>query len=258
MVKLHQKKGVLMVGVLMSCEVHVAVCTNDNCSRKNQIISYSGISKGLVNVNNKFVIGIELIQEYLELYSKTGMKFSSWIKVRTNIHSNSSETPLFKKVDNLASYYGYLHQAFCSASELFLFDKADFYCCASPEVIQIDATVNSIQLSRLPTFKEPWVKEHVIQRTSTRNERQLPQLNETDKKIISNILKGISCSQATVHRFQNHDHVGLKNIGFCMMKKKDNQYILNKSAEMFCKCLIKNVAASSSILPTSCVEIVSR
>lgn len=253
----YQSNGVLMFSIILNCEVYVAKCPNSDCPQYNKIVSYNGIPKGIINFNNKFFIGIELIKEYFDLYSKNGIKFTTWIKTKIDLYKFCSEAPLHKSIVKLPSYYGILHEAFCATTELFVFDKSDFFCCTEPEVIQIDATVNSIKMCRLPSFKQPWINESIVSRTTTRKQRQFDTLNSNDKKIINGIVLGQSCPKETLKQWQDHHHPALKTLSYCMIKKQD-LYFLDKPAEMYAKTLLKSVAASSSIVPMKCVEIVKR
>lgn len=254
---LHQPQGFLISTIILNCEVHVAKCTNTDCLQNNKMKSFSGIKIGIVNFNNKFFICVELIKEYFELYSKNGVKFTTWIKTKIDLFKFDSETPLYKQISNLSSYYGILHEAFWAASELFVYNKNDFYCCEHPEAIQIDATVNSIKMCRMPQFKQPWIKDTILSRTTTRKQRQLDQLDFNYKKIINAIVLGHSCLETTLLRLRNHNHTALKTLSFCMFKK-DNLFYLDKSAEMFAKTLLKIVCAPTSIVPSNCVAVVSR
>lgn len=249
--------GFILLTVVATCQVYISECTNKDCIEFSIPVSYSGSSSGMVNYSNKFFIGVELIVEYMSLYSKNGLSFSTWIGNKIVLNQSISERNFYRDVGHISSYYGILHEIFCRATDLFVFPKDTFFCCANPKVVQMDGLVNSIKANRIPDFREPWIKDTVTERASNFNERQLEPVDETTKKLICDIIQTKKCNDSILLNLQKSKHIGVKALSFCF-KRQENLNILNDSAMLFAKTLTKTIAAANSLMPSSCENIVIR
>lgn len=75
--KTKNDNGFFLLPVLLSCRIYIGICCNTDC---NDTVNYSfnGDTLGFVNFNNSILIGDEMIQEYMNLFSSNGLPFNSW------------------------------------------------------------------------------------------------------------------------------------------------------------------------------------
>lgn len=181
-----QDNGFMLMSVIAVCEVFIGKCCNETCTNFEQTTSYSGASSGIINYSNKFFIAVELILEYMTLYSKNGVAFSTWCE--TKFGNPHQEISFYKNVP-VSSYYGVLHEVFCRSTDLFMFPEKTFYCCASPKIIQMDGLVNSVKANRLITFSEPWIIKNMTKRASKMSDRQIEKLSIETSQLILEIIQ---------------------------------------------------------------------
>lgn len=251
------QKGFILMSVVATCDVYTGECCNVECKEFEKAISYCGTSSGIVNYSNKFFIGVELITEYMRLYSKNGLSFSTWIENKVVLSKSAKESGFYRKVSNLTSYFGALHEVFCRATDLIIFPKETFYCCSSPKVLQMDGLVNSVKANRITTFSEPWIKNTITKRASKHSERQIKDVGSCMFKIIDDIIKTKQCSVKILESMQKSTNKGIKVLSFCFVKT-DEQYELPEAAVLFAKTLIKSIAAVNSLISSTCEPIISR
>lgn len=249
--------GFILLNIIAKCDVYVGLCENEECNAFEKPVSFNGTLDGFINYSNKFFIGVELIVEYMNLYAQNGVSFSAWIKSKMFINNAVQESDLYSNSIRLNSYHGVLHEAFCSGTDLFMFPQSAFYCCESPEVLQMDGLVSSVKSSRMVEFYEPWVQNKIVQRASKRNERQLDKLDENTSKQIKEILHTNKCSLSTIQNLQQSSYVGVRAFSYCF-EKQEEDFILRDLAKFFGMTLIKLVAAANSLIPKSCILIVER
>lgn len=243
--------------MIANCDVYIGHCENEGCDGFKKTVVFDGTNLGFINYSNKFFIGIELIVEYMNLYAQNGVSFSAWIKSRMFITNGAQLSDLYSSNICLNSYHGLLHEAFCSASNLFIFPQSTFYCCENPQVLQMDGLVNSVKSSRMVEFFEPWIVNQIRERSSDQNKRQLQKLDDTTANLIKEILKTNKCSLSTMEDLQKNRHIGVKVFGFCFEEQQE-YCVMRDLAKLFGTTLIKKIAAANSLIPKSCILIVER
>lgn len=251
-------KGYILLSLVATCEVFTAVCMNKDCKEFRVPISYSGSSSGIINYSDKFFIGVELIVEYMALYSKNGLSFSTWIENKVVLNKLATKSQFYSDITGLSSYYGRLHEIFCKATDLIIFDEKTFCCCSSPRIIQMDGLVNSVKANRITKFAEPWIKNSIVDRASTNLGRQLERLDSSTHKIVCDIIISKTCSANVLKILRNSKNMAVKLLSFCFETNKRGHNILHESSIMFAKTLTKSVAAVNSLIPSTSVAIVLR
>lgn len=252
-----QHNGYIFISLLAICEVYTGECFNKDCSNFEEPVSFCGTSAGIINYGNKFFIGVEMIIEYMRLYSKNGLTFSTWMDTKIFFSKSVKEERFYRNVSHISSYFGALHEVFCKATDLFVFPKETFYCCPSPKIIQMDGLVNSVKANRIPVFSEPWIKDTITKRASKHNERQLEKVDSLTIKLILDILHTKKCSNKILETLRKSTNSGVKALSFCF-ERLDKESVLKESSILFARTLTKSIAAANSLISSSCESIVLR
>lgn len=251
------KNGYILSDVVMNARIHILQCNNPECCKK---VEFDGVSLGYINYDNKVIIPIEKIVNYMDLFSANGTPFHTWWKNSFSIELTPSqmENPLYKPMKNWKHQSGYLHEAFVVSTELLKFPPETFKCCESPKAVTMDGCVISIKASRLPNFSHPWVSGTKKGQASVRNGRQLSQIIGEESEDIKNAINGEIVSSSVVESWRDRNHSGLKCLSYCMIETEPRSFKLHNRVSMFAKSLTKLISAACSILPPKCREIAEK
>lgn len=242
-----------LLPVILSCKIYSGECPK--CS-DDTIYSFSGDSLGFINYNNSILIGNEVIKEYMDLYSSSGLPFNSWFKDRI-LSLNSPMNCKIAAEKNLRNYTGTLHEAFCLGAETFVLNEESFICCKNPKILLMDGVVISIKSANMPKFESPWIMEKVNYRASKRSERQFKALIKIEKEHVDSLIKGDKIGLRVLNVLRNSSNVGLQCLSYSLMEK-NKSYELNISAKLFAIFLCKKVASVKSLVPEECLLIIKR
>lgn len=250
-----QKNGVFLLNIIINCIIVTKICKNSECPSYNNLISYQGDIQGLVNWNNKVLIGVEIVRQYLDLYAANGTPFVSFIKDRLKNPECLQTNEIYKEKMNLKPYFGYLQAAFAISAEKFEHQSSP--CCQNPRFITMDGFVLSIKSDRMGKFKAPWNLGVCQQRATKRSERQLPSLSKEEEKLLRDLRDKGSCSKRVLDKMKTSQHLGLQVIAPMLVEKGTN-FELPKECLSFISFLIKKVSAVVSLVPASCYNIANR
>lgn len=253
------KESFMVLSIIINCRIHIGRCQNESCSDKRDIF-FDGHELGFVNYKNNFIIGIDIIKEYLDLFSSSGISFVSWWNTRIST-INDPERPLLHTSRNWKSYAGMFHEGFCLSAEKFKFSNENFICCKDPETILMDGIVVSIKTSNMPDLSTPWVLSTVKKRLTARKHRQFPKLGEPYISILESLLSDNGIANTTSTTLKTSNNPGIKCIGFCLERRGQRphqKYFLKSKAKMFAKLLMKQVASIKSIVPNTCSDVIER
>lgn len=250
--RIKKENGLLLLNVIMNCRIYVGTCNNIECANETEV-TFDGCLSGYINFKNSFIIGIELVQEYMDLFSVSGLPFVSWWVHKVKCTKNYDE-PLINVERNWRSYAGSLHEAFSISSEKIHFNSNA--CCVNPDVILMDGVVISVKSERLPKFHKPWKIETVVNRVSTREDRQFKRLDDNYIELVKKFIT-TGVTENELGRMKSIDHLGL----LCLIstgKQKNSLFQLDKRSINFGTFLIKNVASIKSLVPVECVDCIKR
>lgn len=249
------KQGFIILSIIINCNIHIGRCTNQNCPDKRDI-SFNGHELGFINYKNLFIIGIDIVKEYLDLFCCTGVSFVAWWKTRV-LTISDPERPLLNTTHNWQSYAGLFHEIFCLSAEKFNFCDQNSICCENPETILMDGIVVSIKTSNLPEFTNPWVINTINKRLTIRKDRQFSVLKEPYISILETLLSNNGVAVTTYNILKTSSHSGVKCLGFCL-QKRGQLFFLKTHAKMFAQFLTKKVASIKSIIPIACADVIKR
>lgn len=252
---MNAKKGFIILSIIINCNIYIGICENQDCTDKKDV-SFSGHELGFINYKNLFIIGIDIIKEYLDLFSCSGVSFVAWWKTRV-LAISDPERPLLNTTRNWPSYAGLFHEVFCVSAEKFDFCDQNSICCENPEIILMDGIVVSIKTSNMPEFSNPWVFNTIKKRLTTRKDRQFPVLKEPYISILESLLSDNGVAFTTFNTLKTSSHSGIKCLGFCL-QKRGQLYFLKTQAKLFAKFLTKKVASIKSIIPIACADVIER
>lgn len=251
--------GHLVFNIIIKCNVYIGKCTNSTCSNHLKAVSFMGTDFGMVNFGNKFFVGVELIQEYMNLYAKNGLTFNTWFNNKL-LMTSYANNPVYGDVNHIKQYTGILHEAFCIGTTLFKFDKSVYYCCDIPKIVSMDGIVNSVKSCRMPKFKELWVTGSMVGRKSERSRRQLQRIKKDDplKTLIIDAVNKKPMDFETFEVLRKSQHKGVTALSFCFEEDENGVFLLKDLAKMFGLMLVKDLAAANTLIPVNCVPIIEK
>lgn len=240
---------------MLNAKIKVYIC--QGCSKT---VSFDGTKSGYLNYDNKLIIPIEKIINYMDLFSARGLPFSTWWKSSFDIQLTPEqlELPIYKKNRDWNKHTGLLHEAFVMSTELLQFPIETFKCCESPKAITMDGCVISMKSSRLPELKHPWINGIQEGQASVRRDRQLPRIFGLVAEDVRNCIKGEIVNLHIVQNWRDSDHCGLICLSFCMVEIEKNRFRLHERAKLFAESLMKLIAPACGLLPNKCRHIAEK
>lgn len=257
-VKVKNYNGVIFLPTLMKCDVQVKECKNITCCKFNNLISFSGHLMGYINYNNKIIIGVELIMEYLNLFQASGLAFESWWTNRFSIDVSSLNDQMVDSINNWTDYKTKIHSTFAITIEQMIFPRNWTTCCSNPSKISMDGIVASVPQHKLNKYSNPWCFGTIKKKLTTRSQRQLKEISRNDMSLIEVAVQKKHIVKQCIEFWRTSDHAGLRLLSFCFLKTKDSNYELDQDTKPFAKFLLKKTASVRSLLPNSCVKFIER
>lgn len=255
--KLKTPEGIIFLPVIIQCEVSIKFCPNSGCVGYKKQISFSGCSKGYINYNNKIIIGIEIILEYLNLFASSGLPFESFWKSRFSTDTSSLKGNIFDNIDKWNAYKTKIHAAFAITVEQMIFPTEWRKCCSNPKIVSMDGIVASVAKKKLKKYAEPWKLGTVKKKLTVRSKRQLEQLEAKDISLIKASLDKKQLEGNSVEYWGHSKNIVLQLISLCYEKKKRNIYKLDTSTQPFLMFVCKNVASVRSLVPEQIVDLIN-
>lgn len=157
---LHEKlknNGIIVLSVLIKCEVYIKYC--QACPYEE--ISWTECSTGYINYNNKLIIGVEMVVEYMDLFSSSGCPFLSWWTAKFHESNSKCSSDIVDSATNWKNYISILHRVFVISTEKFVFLQDIPKCCQNPKVISMDGHVASVRSDKMNKQKTPWITESI-------------------------------------------------------------------------------------------------
>lgn len=253
--EIKKEHGIVLLSKPINCRIYVGKCLNNECVNKEES-SFDGCQLGYINYQNSFIIGIELVKDYLNLFSYSGLPFSAWWKNHTASFLKTGN-PLLDVDRNWKSYCGKMHEAFCIGAEKFEIPLTLYNCCQNPKTLLMDGVVASIKAVNMPTFKKLWVDSKITGRCTKRSERQFPKLTSIEKTILEKLEAGEKIGTRDKNLLESSTNIGIKAISKCLIYN-NRSYILKHSAKLFATFLCKTIASIKSLISNSCVHIIEK
>jgi CxC4 like cysteine cluster associated with KDZ transposases len=247
--------GSMILGPVLvhNVEVMFGKCMSLSCSDKKNVY-FDGHNYGLVNLNNKYLMDVGIIMEFLCLYAASGIAINAWWKAKCAVYISGiadcqARISQKKKLNEMRSQVSILISGF---AELLVYPRSLTGCCETPKMITMDGIVLSVKQMQIPKFHSPWLTEEVSFRATTRDQRSFPEILGEEKTFVENLLKGDVFSGSDCKRFSNSKHGALRLVCQILFDTFGSRtVVVSVELRIFLKCFLKEINPAISMVPLS-------
>ena len=160
--------------VILLSSVLPAVPLSRCCLACELVTEFDGQHYNILNYNNEFYIGAELMYELLECKVRHGVSTDAWWNVKVPAlsmefaisfhryqHTVLDDLTFVAKSmkSRLSNLSGRMHQFFMEFTTLIVWPPTIFQCCDNPDIVGLDGTVISTESSRIRDhgLEQPWI-----------------------------------------------------------------------------------------------------
>ena len=240
-----------------------------SCSGK---IAFDGRHHGILNYKNRYLFPVELLNEFLKIYSRTGVAATAWWDSKVDEQlgplrnaADVDDEELSRVEREWTRLGGQMCRIVAGFASLIDIPTELFACCSSPRAVAADGIVLSVRSSELADLDSPWMWDQApaasIKRASTPAQRSLP-CTKDEKLALEAIKKGdmqFAALQAALDDEQAYASTGPRAVlTLCMAhhKARSNSVICPLSVRDFVMCFTRTISPAIQLLPSALWPVV--
>ena len=229
-------------------------------------IAFDGRRHGIINYKNRCLFPVELLNEFLKIYSRTGVAATAWwdSKVEEQVRplfndEDADEDEIAEIEREWTRLGGQMCRIVAGFASLIDVPSDLFACCESPRAIAADGIVLSVRSTELNGLKTPWIWEQAPtsakKRASKPGQRSLP-CNAAELVALKALQSGsmdVTMLQAACDNEQSYPSTGPRSVLTLSLahRKSGNSVSCPLSVRDFVLCFTRTISPAIQLLPSA-------